>query len=74
MGRPAKTPKTLHIRNGKLWPSTLYVGSTIIKFLCGSKGRRIKVEHNGRGKPRHNRLQSKPGKSIMPPDSDLPRS
>lgn len=48
--------KRLHIRNGKLWPSTLYLGPAVVKFQTGSKGRSVTVEYKGRGKPRHKRL------------------
>jgi hypothetical protein len=52
--------RTLHIRNAKLWPSTLYVGGCVIKFITGSRGRSIKVQSSG-AKPRHKPLHSKQG-------------
>jgi hypothetical protein len=56
--------KSMHIRNGDLWPSTLYVGSTVIKFLVGPKGRSIKVESHGDNPPvpRHKPLPKAPRK------------
>lgn len=52
-------PKTsIHIKNSDIWPSTLYIGSTVIKFLVGPRGRYIKVESNGNPPPmpRHKRI------------------
>lgn len=50
--RPRKT-KTMHIRNGKLWPSTLYLGKAVVKFITGKRGRSITIQYHGKGKPRH---------------------
>jgi hypothetical protein len=50
--------RTLHIKPRDLWPSTIYVGATIIKFMCGPRGRRVKVEHSGKRKPRHRRKEN----------------
>ena len=50
MGRPAKT---LRIKAKDLWPSVIYNGSTIVRFLTGRRGRIVKVESYGKGKPRH---------------------
>jgi hypothetical protein len=50
--------KSIHIKNSQLWPSTLYVGSTVIKFLLRPEGKVIKVESHGdrAPAPRHKRL------------------
>lgn len=55
-----RKPKTLHVRNGLLWPSTIHAGATVVKFLIGKRGRRIKVEHHGKSRPRHKVLTRPP--------------
>ena len=54
--------KSIHIKNSQLWPSTLYVGSTVIKFLLRPEGKVIKVESHGDHAPlpRHKKLQKPP--------------
>jgi hypothetical protein len=56
--------KSIHIKNSQLWPSTLYVGSTVIKFLLRPEGKVIKVESHGDNapRPRHKRLPKNPRK------------
>ncbi len=49
---------SMHIKAGQLWPSTIYVGNTVIKFLVGPRGRSIKVTGHG-SKPRHVKLAKK---------------
>lgn len=53
MGRPAKT---LHIKTAGLWPSVLYAGSTVVKFMLTKSGKRIKVIQRDGRLPRHKRL------------------
>lgn len=50
----ARKLKRLVINNGKLWPSTLHCGSTIVQFQTGKHGRRVTVTSK-RHKPRHKR-------------------
>jgi hypothetical protein len=47
--------KTLYIKPGDLWGSTLYCGPVVVRFMTGKRGRRCKVEYCGKGKPRHRR-------------------
>lgn len=54
MARPAKT---LRINNGKLWPSVVYAGATVIRFLKGRKGKQVKIIQRDGRRPRHIRLQ-----------------
>jgi hypothetical protein len=56
MSKDEPKVRTLHIKPRDLWPSTIYVGATVIKFMCGPRGRRVKVEHSGKRKPRHRRV------------------
>jgi hypothetical protein len=57
---PGKKTYSLHIKNGQLWPSTLYAGPAVIKFITSPSGRFIKVTVHG-VEPRHKRL-AKPTK------------
>lgn len=47
---------TLKVKNKDLWPSTFYLGSAVVKFLVGRRGRSVKVEQRGR-KPRHKKRE-----------------
>jgi hypothetical protein len=49
--------KTLYIKPGELWGSTLYCGPVVVRFMTGKRGRRCKVEYCGKGKPRHRRVK-----------------
>ena len=51
--------RVLHIKPRDLWPSTIYVGATVIKFRCSTRGLRVTVVHKGRRNPRHRRVNHK---------------
>jgi hypothetical protein len=57
MSKDEPKVKTLYIKPGELWGSTLYCGPVVVRFMTGKRGRRCKVEYCGKGKPRHRRVK-----------------
>ena len=60
--------KSMHLHNSQLWPSVLYCGPVVVKFLVGPKGRSVKIESYGDqpAVPRHKRLPPPRSKAANP--------
>lgn len=60
--------KSMHIPNSHLWPSVLYCGPVVVKFLVGPRGRSVKIESYGDqpAVPRHKRLAPTRPKAAQP--------